>query len=201
MSSYKLNINLTRDDVLHILHKLKQKICIIKSVNGEMGNVVWQSLSPFEENSLSWEEEYSVYATLASEEGGAEIFKASSFEAEAGSEYVLKDDVFSDNGDGTPDTYTVRNENNSDDQLFGLFQGVSVNGNDEEFNPLNAVRVGNNQKTTFTPIEKVSVFLHDSQDNGVILTEIYSDACEVDLTKETEQTLVFDRSNNTFGIE
>lgn len=201
MSQFQLNIQFTTADV-HQINAVNQKVVLVKEVGGASGSTVaWITFSPFENNQISWEEEYGVYASTSSVEAGAEIIKTSAVNPAADAViYPFETGAFdSPTGNIGANNYAIENET-SQTLTFGLAQSVTANGSIFAANPLNAVQVLTNEQAKFTPIEKVKVFLHGEFNNGVIITNITSSALELDLTVNPSMTIHYDSTQGRFML-
>ncbi|MEH2237065.1 hypothetical protein [Nostoc sp.] len=200
MVNYQLNIRLATQDV-RTINGAGQKVAIVKSVGNTSGTpVIWVGFAPFENNQVSWQNQYGVYASSTQVQSGATIFKTSAVNpASANTFYPFVNGTFnSPNPPGGGDnTYGISN-NYSQQFTFGMAQSVTANGNTFDANPLNAVPVLSKQNAVFTPIEIVKVFLFGNFDNGVIISNITSNALIVDLTKDPNPTIKYDQSSGTF---
>ena len=199
MAAYNLTIQLSNEDV-HTINAAQQKIVIVKQVGGSSGSpVAWVTFSPFENNLVSWEQEYGVYASTTQVQAGATIQKTSAVNpATSGVIYPFETGSFGDpTGNAGTNNYGVENEY-SQQFTFGMAQSVTANGSKYDAAALNAVPVLSNEQAIFTPIEIVSVFLHAQFNNGVIISNITSNALDVDLTSEPSVTIHYDSSQGKF---
>jgi hypothetical protein len=200
MANYQLNIQIATQDV-QTINAAGQKVAIVKSVGNSSGTpVIWVGFAPFENNQVSWQNQYGVYASSTQVQNGATIFKTSAVNpASANVYYPFVNGTF--NPPTTPgggnNTYGITNSY-SQPFTFGMAQSVTANGNAFEASPLNAVPVLSNQNALFTPIERVKVFLFANFDNGVIISNITSNALEVDLTQIANRTIKYDQASGTF---
>ncbi len=199
MAAYNLTIQLSNEDV-HTINAAQQKIVIVKQVGGSSGSpVAWVTFSPFENNLVSWEEKYGVYASTTQVQAGATIQKTSAVNpAKPELFYPFETGSFGfPTGNAGRNNYGVENEY-SQQFTFGMAQSVTANGSKYDAAPLNAVPVLSNEQATFTPIEIVSVFLHAQFNNGVIISNITSKALDVDLTSEPSVTIHYSSSQGEF---
>lgn len=199
MSSYELIVQIDSADVKEI-NAAKQVVTIVKEVGGSSGEpVAWVAFSPFENNDVSWEEQYGVYASTSQVENGATITKTSAVNpATSEVSYPFQNGTFGSPIPGGPaNSYGIANQY-SQQFTFGMAQSVTANGSKFDASPLNAVPVLSNEDATFTPIEKIKVFLHAHFNNGVIITNITSKALEVDLTNSPKVTIKYDKASGKF---
>ncbi len=85
---------------------------------------------------------------------------------------------------------------------FGLSQQAMVN-NVPVNAPLNSIPVGNDESATFTPEETVSIFLANSVNNGVVLSQVASNALVVTLSSQNAIANIgfTESSSNTFYLQ
>ncbi|MDJ0904002.1 MAG: hypothetical protein QNJ55_34965 [Xenococcus sp. MO_188.B8] len=202
MANYELIIQIEPQDVAEI-NKNGQRIAIVKEVSGGSNSkkVVWVSFEPFEYNEVKWEVDYGIYVSETEVQNGAKISKCSMVNpARTKLLYPCQYGTFGnpETSEGLKEnTYSIMNKYERT-LTFGVAQSVTANGNKYTANPLNAIGVLSQEKAVFTPIEKIKVFLHGDFNNGVIITEVTSQAHSVDLTKERIQTIKYDRLIGTF---
>ncbi len=185
MPKYTLNIDFEKGD-LDTIYKAGEKVTMIKqTANGTP--VAWVSFYPFENNTVVWEEEYALYSSTTEIQSGATIQKMSD---EAASEQMMYD--FQNGNFGIPSPsdklskgmYGATNKTPIDQAIgltFGLAQSVQVNGTAQPNKPINADWVPSQHVTTFTPYEKILLFLDSEINDGMVVTDIFSN----------ELTLVF----------
>jgi len=162
MPAYQLNINISAAD-LQTIYAAKENIVLIKSVEGE-APFSWLSFPPFESNAVTWNEEnYSVYASVNSDNGGIIITTFSEQAAQPSQNYT-----FDQSGAFLqptqvpigPNAYQVTNQYSPNGNLtFGLVQTVSVNGTALDKALLNAQFVPLGQHAIFRPTTQLTIFL------------------------------------------
>jgi len=138
MPKFTLNTSFNPID-LGVLHTTGTNIVVAKpSSGGNAPNVAWIVFRPSESNSMTWEEEYGIYASPQSIQNGAVLTQmaATPFPASAGTVYSMLDSgTFGPPvPGGTPGIFTAVNQYNNVAPggpgflTFGLFQNASVNG-------------------------------------------------------------------------
>ena len=200
---YQLSIAIDQAGVQQI-YNLQQAITIVKSVVSSplvTGNlpVAWIQFMPMEENTVTWIENYNLYASTSSLQAGATIQQTSitGVPIQTGWTYTFQNGVFTGASGGAGGSFNMQNEQGGT-LSFGLSQQAMVN-NVPVNAPLNAVPVGNNELASFTPEEKVSIFLSSMVNNGVVLSQVASNALPVTLTSQNPTASIgFTDSNNTF---
>ncbi len=201
---YQLNISIDSTGLSQI-YAANQAITVVKSVVTSplaSGNlpVAWINFQPLEENTVTWMESYNIYATNQTLTAGATIVQTSVTGApvQLGWNYTFQQGQFT----GTSGTGTTFNVTNQQGGMFnfGLSQQAMVN-NVSVMAPLNAIPVLNGESATFTPEETVSIFLSNSVNNGVVLSQVASNALPVTLTSQNATANIgFTDSTNSFYL-
>jgi hypothetical protein len=210
MPTYQLNLSFTNGG-LDTLQSANQQVAIVKSVNSSVTSssnspVIWVAFKPMNGNTVTWDEEYSVYASTTNVVNGAQIITNSTTPATSGNSYA-----FLPAGHFGPSTSNVSNveygvKNQSQFTIgpiamitSGLFQAANVNGT-ATGSPLNATPVPRQEQATFTPIEKVQIFVTSYENNGLVISEVTSQALTVDLTSQPTQSVYYDATANQFVL-
>ncbi|MFD8596002.1 hypothetical protein ACFV1L_13450 [Kitasatospora sp. NPDC059646] len=215
--TYVLHINPGASDADYIVKTLGQNVILAKAVTatggdslagGNTTNVGWVSFAPMANNAVSWEEQYTLYASLTTIEEGHTISQDTPLggNADMGVYYDFDGAAFTRNSTQKPpsDTaYWVRNKSEGSVKkayTFGLAQTstMSAEGRDDGSSPLCAVTLGPGEQASFVPEERVSVFLDKYQNNGTVILHAWSNPCEVTLVDGTPVTLLFDRDSSSF---
>lgn len=204
MTQYSLAIKFDNAG-LAALHAAGQLVTLVKSVQGG-SPVAWVSFKPMESNTVTWTESYSVYASSTLVEDGAQISTQSTQPANGGNTYKFDSGIFSSGTPGLPPTqYGVQNADpdfkigSTAMVTSGLYQGAVVNGQSTK-SPLNAVGVLYSETGKFTPVEKVQVFASNYQNNGLVISQVSSEALLVDLTNQADQTIHYNDATNQFAM-
>ncbi|MFS1514023.1 hypothetical protein VQL36_16495 [Chengkuizengella sp. SCS-71B] len=170
---YNLKINFSCDDLANI-YKANQKVTLIKESSGN--SVPWVTFTPFQCNKISWDENYSIFASTNLSQHGVMIDKVSETNANDGIVYDFNTGIFRRNADEKTKKGSFQAVNNTSENLtLGLAQTVTVNNNKCKGAPITASTVLAGQSVTFTPIEKVKILLHSNETHkGQILSEVSS---------------------------
>lgn len=202
----QFEINITIDDLgLQQIYNSGQTVTLVKSVtasplaNGNLP-VVWIAFQPAESNQITWIENYFIYASSTVLTAGAAIAMSSQTQesVQAGWTYTFAEGQFS-GAMGVGSTFNVNDQANGN-WNFGLAQQATVNSS-SSLAPLNAQPVLFNEQASFTPIETVSIFLSTTNNNGVVISQVASDALTVALTSQQAIANVgFNDSTNTFFL-
>lgn len=205
MPTYQLNIQVDASG-LSTIAAAGQAITIVKSV-GSGQPVSWVSFQPMENNTVTWTEVYSVYASSTKIQEGAKIVTLSTVPAAGGNSYRLSGGKF-ETGEPTlaASSYGVANEDSGvkidglQIATCGLYQGAVVNGQSDS-SPLNAVAVPYNENALFTPIERVQVFTSSTHSNGLVISTVASEALAVDFTTQLTQSIYYNDATNQFALQ
>ena len=109
MPDYKLSIAIDAQGVSNI-NNADQFVTIVKVVSTGTP-VAWVTFRPMESNTISWTDDYSVYASTTNIEDGVMITTASSQLASPDTMYRLQNGVFSKESTGLgPTTFGVDNQ-------------------------------------------------------------------------------------------
>ena len=193
MTKYSLSIHFSADDVREI-NLIGQHVTILKKVEDDsINHINWISFKPYENNQITWSEQYGIYASSILTESGATIHKSSMVNpASVNQLYVFEEGTFDPPKSGERGSYQIKNEAQPYQTLtFGLCQALTANGKHFEANALNAVSVLPQECAYFIPKEKVRVFLHQKLDNGAVITDINSEFIDVDLTTIHDQGIQY----------
>jgi len=202
---YGLNISIDSTGLSRI-YSSGQAVTIVKSVVSNpvsTGNlpVAWISFQPLQENAVTWVENYNIYATTTLLSAGATIVQTSvtGTPVQTGWTYTFGQGQFTGATGGSTLTFNMSNQQQGSFN-FGLSQQATVN-NITINAPLNAIPVLYNEGATFTPQENVSIFLSNSVNNGVVLSQVASNALSVTLTSQNPTAnIAFNDANNTFYL-
>ena len=203
MTDYKLNIQFDSNG-LRTLEAASQKVVIVKTTTPSTLPVAWVAFTPEETNTISWTEAYSVYGSTTQIGDGAIIETLSTNTANGGFTYTFSGGLFDDGQSNLPNNEygIVNNDSDSQCKLLtaGLAQVANGGGSGGVLTPLNATVVPYNETGTYTPVEKVQVFTAANMSNGLVISEIQSNAIEVDLTETTELAIHYDDNENVFVL-
>ncbi|MBI2382369.1 MAG: hypothetical protein HYV16_16590 [Gammaproteobacteria bacterium] len=190
MSSYTLNVLFNQAD-LPTIYAAGQKLIIMKSSPAST-QLAWVAVKPFESNSISWTDDYAMYASQTQIQSGATIQKLSQVATPSGVEYIFENGMFDDPQPYTqnPNAYATTNDF-GEALTFGLAQSASVNGSSNMFSPLNAQLVPNLNTAEFIPVEQVIVFLQSNVQNAQVISIVSSPSINVDLTTNPVQTIQY----------
>jgi len=197
---YSLNISIDSAAV-RTINQTRQRVTLVKSKAGGT-TLAWVTFKPMENNLVTWEENYLIYATTTALQEGAvlDLQSQTDLPVQTGFVYTLQDGVFNKGDGGTKGLFAAVNQDENGEN-FGLAQTAIIHGK-SVLAPLNAIPVNHNQNVTFEPIETVSIYLSNIQDNGVVISDVSGDALTVELTSVAPNaTIGFNDGSNTFFLQ
>lgn len=203
MTSYTLDISIDSTGLEQIRG---ETISIAKTVTASMvgGNLAtaWISFEPAQHITVTWTEDYYLYASTSEAKGGATIDMTSYTDSAIQSGQLYTYGTASTFSSAPADTGTAFETKNFQESpkpwTMGLAQEATVAGK-TTMSALNAVRVPYNQHASFTAIENISIWVSSIQNNGVVLSQIADTALAVQLTSQKPTALLgFDDALNEF---
>lgn len=207
MATFTLNLEIDNAS-LQLIRSAQERIILAKPVGGGSPNVVWQSFDPFGSNSVTWTEEFGLYASDTQVINGASIRKMSSQEpADDASYYTFTpgatfEGPYLDPRVG-PGQYAAQNSMPNSQYpvlTFGLTQAATINGAPVKGRPLNAVSVLPNRFVSFTPITTVYVWLESNVTSSTVISNITSNNTIVKYAGAiTTRDLVYDPNLGMFA--
>ena len=181
MPQFSLQINMDPSWVSQVV-QAGQQIVITKQVAGNSGtSLAWVSFSPYQSNTVSWQDNYAVYTSQTLVQSGATISQLASMAAVPQTAYGFSDNVFSV---ATPmstlgaSQYEIRNQSGLP-LTFGLAQAATLNGAQISSTPIFAATVLSGQWLDMTPFDTVTVFLQSNVSNAMCLGTVTGPSCTV----------------------
>ena len=211
MTTYTLELEIDPKS-LRIIKAAQLKVTLAKPVNAisEHPNVAWVVFDPFQGNTVSWEEEYSIYASATPiTQNGAVISRITEaeFPASDATYYTLNHSAtfagpFTGSDAPGKGSYKVNNAMPSTQYpflTFGLEQEASINGSGIKPSPLNAAVVPAALSATFTPLTTVYVWLQAQFTSGTVITQVNGHASIVTFGGNIQKhTLAYNPDTGTF---
>jgi hypothetical protein len=208
MPTYTLDLSIDAND-LQTIEAAGENIIVAKPVNSAAGtpNVAWLSITPLEGNQIVWTEDYAMYASTTSIQGGASIFQTSAtvYPAEDGICYELNSAGVFTSPVTSPQpvpqgSYSTLNDYNALPAMtLGLTQSATTTSGNFTLSPLNAQSVPAFQQVIFTPFTTVWVWLEAQLSSGVILTSVFSQVTVVTFGGSTTSiSLAYDDAKGQF---
>lgn len=204
--NYQINISIDNAG-LNTIYGNGLYVTLVKSVVQQpvsQGNlpIAWVAFQPLQQNQISWQEQYSMYATTTALQAGATIVMTSQTTQpiQTGWTYTFAQGQFQGTSGGSQSTFNLSNQQQGSFS-FGLSQTAVVN-NVQVTAPLNAVPVAFNMNATFTPLETISLFLASYSNNGSVISQVASNALVITLSSQNPVANVgFNDQSNTFYLE
>jgi hypothetical protein len=175
---FTLKLNFTNDQ-LEVIAATNSKVIVAKPSNSGP-YVAWQAFDPLNANTLTWEEEYGVYASTASMTHGAELLKLSNtgtLPATSNKVYVLESSgVISGPQDGGElNSFTLVNQYDKNDFMtVGLYQDAIVNGVLVAGNAISAAGTLLASTAVISPYTTLCVWLQSEVDSNTVVTKVAS---------------------------
>lgn len=209
MLTYSIELIIDPQD-LCVIKAAQEQIVLAKPVSDTyIPNVAWQSFDPIVDNVVTWSEEYGIYASNTNLVHGARILKTSSmpYPAQPGAYYSFATDAtfygpLQEAGASDANQFGVSNEvpsANHPSLVFGLVQNAIINDTAFNFRPLNARPVRAHQRTTFTPLSTVYIWLQSGLTSGTVITQLPRKVAIVTFDSLINaQTLKYDADSGMF---
>lgn len=185
---------------------VKENIVLIKQVDNQEA-FSWLSFPPLENNRVTWDENYSVYATWQQDSTVTNISVSTETAANPQQNYNLTSDGFSE---PTPasicsNCYEATNLNTAVPNIFfGLMQAATVNGTEVKNSAINAQLIPRNQRAIFKPLTSLTIFLASGVPAGILvdpetITGVMSQPATIVFAEgSTEATVTYDSAKGCF---
>lgn len=203
--TYTLKIVISAADLAGIA-AVKENIVLVKQVSGQEP-FSWLSFPPFESNVVTWDENYSLYATWQQGSDVAIINVSTETPAQPMKNYNLTTEGFSEPAPATvcSNCYQVTNLNSAVPNIsFGLMQKATVNGTEEKSSAINAQLVPLNQRAVFKPLSSLTIFLASNVPAGIFvdpdtITGLISGMAPITFAEGSlEATVTYDSARGCF---
>lgn len=183
MANYTLSLAFSQAQ-LEVLYMTGSNIVVAKPTEGSAPNVAWQVFRPMEANSISWEEQYGIYASTAEIHNGAKLSQLSrtEFPATGGGQYTLSPHATFglSGGAGERSSYYATNSYPEKPFLtFGLFQDATVNGQQVAGNAISAAPVLLESTARMTPYTTLYVWVQSEVMSNTVVTQVTSPQTKV----------------------
>jgi len=206
MPSYTLRTAFTEDDLVRF-NAAGSNVVVAKPNAGGAPNVAWVVYRPFVANTMTWVEQYGIYASNTElTTGGAQLTQMSKTEYPAadGKIYPLNAAGFfsAPSSGGNAGSYTAQNGYNNLPKgylTFGLYQNAVVNGTATNGNAVSAAAVQFNYTAEITPFTTIYLWLQSSVKSNSVVTTVTSPQTKVTFGGSvTEVSLAYDPMTGTF---
>lgn len=195
---------------LQALRVMNRNIVIARSANnGQAPYVVWQSFAPGEDNTVSWAEDYAIYAANTPLKHGARMLPTRSmpYPAMPAGAYVFTADALfhgpysSDQPLGTRQ-FCIHNEvppSHYPALTFGLAQSAVINDMPSNIRPISAQSIAAHEAAVVSPLNTVHVWLQADLFSGTVQAYLPEVVTTVKLGwLSHKQTLKYDAAEDTF---
>lgn len=183
MPTFTLNASFDQDS-LSMLYATGTNVVVAKPNGGGSPNVAWIVFRPLQANSLTWEEQYGIYASTSAITNGATLSKMSATgdPAASGQVYTMLPAGFfglPESG-GSPNSYTAVNTWNNLPPggpgylTMGLYQSATVNGSSLIGNAVSAAPVLYQSTATMTPFTTVYIWTQSQVASNTVVTNVTS---------------------------
>lgn len=203
MTTYDVNISIDNDS-LDTMLSANEHVTIVKANEGASLQVVWLAIDPEQNIDVSWQIQYEIYQSRTILRPDATIItSAQTKSASPGKIYKYLTAGHFDPGTADPDNpnaygaYNDDNRHKNAQMTFGLVQAALVGGGGQT-GPINAQLVPYAQTARFTPVERVLLYVSGITNNGVVISEVSSQALEIDLTEKPSQKAVWSPDEGKF---
>ncbi|MDI1434878.1 hypothetical protein [Polyangium sorediatum] len=205
MPTFKLSTAFTQED-LNRFYASGSNIVVAKPNAGGMPNVAWLVYRPLLGNTVTWEEQYGIYASNVDIINGAQLtqMSKSEFPALDNKSYPLTAAGFfgPPSTGGSPGSYTAVNQYDNLPKgylTFGLFQDAVVDGTPALGNAVSAAPVIYNSTAVMTPFTTVYLWVQSQVVSNTVVTNVTSPMTEVMFGGPvTEVSLMYDASSGKF---
>ena len=204
MPAYELNMSFTNEQ-LQTLYLTGSNVIVAKPTGGLAPNVAWQVIRPLQANSLTWEEQYGVYASTAKVTNGAVLTQLSStgIPAIPNKIYTLQPSGGMSNpaSGGTPDAFSLLNNYVTDQGYItvGLYQDATVNGTSILGNALSAAPVLYQSTAVMTPFTTVYIWIQSQVKSNCVVTMVTSPMTQLKFGGGVSTiSVAYDPSSGTF---
>lgn len=161
---------------VELINEAKQKVIIVQEVFGGDNQVIWASFLPFESNIVQWSSSYYLYVSDTKIEKYNTIKGLSSCSAIPEKYYQVDNSLTFQEVDSKETSnaaqYNVINNVDYDKfaQLtFGLAQKIIINNEESSIPiPLSAISLLTKNHTSFSPTNKILIYLDDNLSEGMI---------------------------------
>lgn len=203
MSNYSLNVAFTQQQ-LQTLYLTGSNVIIAKPTGGSRPNVAWQVFKPMQANTLSWTEDYGIYASTSQVTNGARLDQLSNVPVGAAMNkmYTLQPSavITGPATGGESGSFALLNNYLTQDFMtVGLYQDATVNGTEIMGNAISAVPVLKASTALMTPYTTVYIWLQSQVLSNTVVTMVTSPMTELRFGGEVDQlSIAYDSDSGKF---
>ena len=204
MATYQLNINFTNDQ-LQAIEDTASSVIIAKPPSNGGSIVAWQSFSPLQNNTVTWDEEFGIYVSNSQVVNGANLDQLSSVPIGAAMDklYTLQDSgiITGPDAGGEANSFSLLNQYSKQPYItVGLYQDATVNGTDIIGNAISAAPELLASTAVITPYTTVYVWLQSNVSSNSVVTTVTSPMSSSTFGGGVDDiTLVYDSESGTFN--
>jgi hypothetical protein len=205
MSTFSISTGFTQQD-LERFYASGTNVIVAKPTGGSQPNVAWIVFRPLISNSLTWEENYGIYASNVDVQNGATLtqMSATPYPAVASMLYAMQATgaITGPNSGGSPNAYSIINLYNNLPKGYltmGLYQNANVDGTQIVGNAVSAAAVLYQSTATMTPMTTVYLWLQSQVVSNTVVTTVTSPMTRVTLSGSSPAAaLVYNATTGTF---
>ncbi len=183
MAEYSLDVHFT-DDQLKAIYTAGSNVVVAKPSGNSNPNVAWQVFKPMQANTLSWGEEYGIYASTSEVTNGAKLVQLSNVPVGAAMDklYTLESNstISGPDDGGQPNAFALLNKFDQQPLMtVGLYQDANVNGTEITGNAISAVPTLLSSTAFMTPYTTVYIWLQSQVVSNSVVTTVTSPMTEL----------------------
>lgn len=203
MSQFNLKIAFTSEQ-LGILYATGTNVIIAKSSDGRPSSVAWQVFKPMQANTVSWKEEYGIYASTAPIRNGAVLSQLTNtpIGIEKGKQYILQNygAISGPHDGGFPNAFIFSNQYAGMPYMTaGLYQNALVNGIDVTNNAISATPVLMQSNAIMAPNTTIYIWLQSQVVSNSVVTMVTSPMTELKFGGSvTDISVTYDSASGKF---
>lgn len=202
MSQFNLKVAFTPEQ-LGILYATGTNVIIAKPSDGRSPAVAWQVFRPMQSNTLSWKEEYGIYASNSDIRNGEVLnqFTSTPIGIETAKQYILQSNgVITGAGGGFPNAFMFLNQYSGKHYITaGLYQNAIINGNNSTGNAVSATPVLMQSNAIMNPNTTIRIWLQSQVVSNSIVTNITSPVTELKFGGNvTDISVIYDAATGKF---
>lgn len=203
MAQFSLETAFTNEQ-LSILYITGSNVVVAKPTNNTAPNVAWQVFKPMQSNTLSWEEEYGIYASTSKIKNGAKLTQLSSVPVGAAMDklYTLEPSAVISGPvkGGMPNSFSLVNKYaNRPYMTIGLYQDATVDGTEIAGNAISAVPVLLSSTISMTPFTTLYIWLQSQVISNTVVTSVTSPMTKLKFGGDIENiSVAYDSASGKF---
>lgn len=203
MTQFNLKTAFTQEQ-LGIFYATGTNVIVGKSSDGRQPSVAWQVFRPMQANTLSWKEEYGIYASTSDIKNGTILRQLSStpIGSQLGGQYTLQSygNITGPSGGGSQNAFLISNQYGDRPYMTtGLYQNAAVNGGHETGNAISANRIPMQSNLMMTPSTTLFIWLQSQVVSNSVVTNVTSPMTELKFGGNvTDISITYDSNTGRF---